>query len=114
MPERYAPGLLALHATAACGGEDTPLQNGASRVRPKLITEGSPGAARAAAGPARDCRSDQRSGARLAQPGDRPLDSEQARAGRTRWAPLRFWGEGWGSGCGVMGLIGGLAMAAVP
>ena len=54
MPERYAPGLLALHATAACGGEDTPLQNGASRVRPKLI------------------------------------------------------------GCGVMGLIGGLAMAAVP
>jgi len=33
-----------------------------------------------------------------ASPGDRPLDSEQARAGRIRWSPLRFWGEGWGSG----------------
>jgi hypothetical protein len=42
MPERYAPGLPALHATAACTGEDTLLQNGASRVRPKLIMEGSP------------------------------------------------------------------------
>jgi len=41
-----------------------------------------------------------------ASPGDRPLDSEQARAGRTRWSSLRFWGKGWGSGCGVMGLIG--------
>jgi hypothetical protein len=42
MHERYAPGLLALYVTAACTGEDALLQNGASRVRPKLITEGSP------------------------------------------------------------------------
>jgi hypothetical protein len=42
MPERYAPGLPALHATAACTGEDTLLHNGASRVHPKLIMEGSP------------------------------------------------------------------------
>jgi hypothetical protein len=42
MPERYPPGLPTLHATAACTGEDTLLQNGASRVRPRLIMEGSP------------------------------------------------------------------------
>jgi hypothetical protein len=42
MPERYAPGRPTLHATAACTGEDALLQNGASRVRPKLIREGSP------------------------------------------------------------------------
>jgi hypothetical protein len=42
MPERYAPGLPALHATAACTGEDTLLQNGASRMCPKLIMEGGP------------------------------------------------------------------------
>jgi hypothetical protein len=42
MPERYAPGLPALHVTAACTGEDTLLQNSASHVHPELIMEGSP------------------------------------------------------------------------
>jgi hypothetical protein len=43
VPERHAPGQPALHATAACRGEDALLRNGALRGRPRAQHGRQPG-----------------------------------------------------------------------